>query len=317
MIRRWIWPILLLMLVFGVAVPVTAETLELVGGGTVTGEPISANAQGLVVKREDGSFAPRVSWTNFTQNALKQLAQNPKAKNFVEPFLEPEEEAVAARKAATEITIKPVARLERPDPRAGFGALLRSPLSLTLLAILYLANLYAAYELSIFRNYPAALVCTIAAVAPVAGPVLFLCLPRRLHAVKEETAEQLADEHQAEHVVAQEGEIVEESPPEPASHPGGGSSLPAPTVYQRGHFSFNRRFFETKMPGFLRVVPSEAEKDMILVVKSARGEHTANRISKLTPGELYLHVTKGGASNEVMIPYTELAEIQVRHKDLR
>jgi hypothetical protein len=317
MIRRSIWPILLLVLVFGGAITASADTLEIVGGGTVNGEPISANAQGLVVKREDGSFAPRVPWTNFTQNALKQLAQNPKAKAFVEPYLEPEEEALAARKAATEITIKPVPRLERPDPRAGLGALFRSPLSIALLIILYLANLYAACELSIFRNYPIALVCGIAAIAPIAGPVLFLCLPRRLHAVREETTEQLADEHRAEHIVTQEQEMVEEGAPAPAPHPaGGGSSLPAPTVYQRGHFSFNRRFFETKMPGFLRVVPSEAEKDMVLLVKSSRGEHTANRISKLTPGELYLHVTKGGASNEVMIPYTELAEIQVRHKDL-
>jgi hypothetical protein len=71
------------------------------------------------------------------------------------------------------------------------------------------------------------------------------------------------------------------------------------------------------MPGFLRMIPSEAEKDMLLLVKSSRGEYTASRITRLTPNEIYLHVAKSGASNDVMIPYTELAEVQIRHKDLR
>ena len=206
-------------------------------------------------------------------------------------------------------------RDERPDPRAGFGALFRSPLSIMLLVIVYLANLYAAFEISIFKNYPAAAVCSAAAVVPILGPAVFLCLPRRLPGVKQEPEpEQLAEEHQAQHVVTHEHEVAEAPAPAPVAH--AGPALPPPTIYQRGHFSFNRRFFETKMPGFLRVVPSEAEKDMLIFVKSSRGEHVATRISRLTPNEIYLHVVKGGASAEVMIPYTELAEIQVRHKDL-
>ena len=314
--QHWAKPILLLFLAFVLAHAASAETLEMVNGSSVSGEVISVNAQGVVVKLSDGSFAPRVGWTNLTQNALKQLAQNPKAKSFVEPYLDTEEETTAAKKAAAEITVKPVPRLERPDPKVGLAALFRSPLSITLLALLYLANLYAAFEVAIFRNYPIAAVCGVAAVAPVLGPVLFICLPRRLAAPKEETPEQLAAEHQAP-IVIPGMEVAEEQAQEQAEHaPSGPPGLPAPTVYQRGHYSFNRRFFETKMAGFLRVVPSDADKDMLIHVKSSRGEHVATRISKLTPGELYLHVVKGGASSDVMIPYTELAEIQIRHKDL-
>ncbi len=78
---------------------------------------------------------------------------------------------------------------------------------------------------------------------------------------------------------------------------------------------FNRRFFETKLAGFLRIVPSEAEKDLLVHVKSSRGEFVGHRISKLQPGELVLQYRKGDASSEITIPYTEISEIQVRHKD--
>jgi len=309
MIQRWAWLIFLCLSALGAS----AASYELVGGATLTGEPISANAQGLVVKREDGSFAPRTAWTNFTQNALKQLSQNAKAKPFVDPLLETEEE-ITARKTAQDITLKQVPRLPRPDLHSGFAGFFRSPLSLTLLILVYAANIYAGFEIALFRNYPIAAVCAAAAVLPVIGPVVFLCLPRYVPRVHQPAEEQLAEEHQEEHVVATE-QVVEAAPAAAAQSANPG--LPPPTVYQRGAFSFNRRFFETKMPGFLRMVPSDAEKDMVILVKSSRGEYLASRIAKLTPNEVCFHVSKGNASQDVMIPYTELAEVQVRHKDLQ
>ena len=43
----------------------------------------------VMKKKADGSFAPRVGWTNFTQQALKDLVkEQPKAKVFIEPFLD-------------------------------------------------------------------------------------------------------------------------------------------------------------------------------------------------------------------------------------
>jgi hypothetical protein len=310
MIQRWIWLVMLCLSSLGAC----AASYELAGGQTLTGEPISADARGLVVKREDGSFAPRVPWTNFTQNALRQLSQNAKAKPFVEPFLETEEE-LASRKAAQEITVKPVTRLERPDFHGGIGALFRSPLSMTLLLLVYLANLYAGFEVAIFRNYPIGVGIAIAAVAPIIGPAIFLCVPRRMAVVRDQhEGEQLAAEHHAEHIVMP-GQEVEEAAAAPPPVPSG-PALPQPIIYQRGHFSFNRRFFETKMPGFLRMVPSESEKDMLIHVKSSRGDYVATRIAKLTPNEVYFHVSKGGASQDVAIPYTEVAEVQIRHKDL-
>src|SRR5262245_47326117 len=314
MIRR----LVLLLAVLGCATALArreeTETYELVMGGPLTGEPIHADGRGLVVKTSDGSFAPRVAWTNFTEADMKKLANLPMAKQFVEPFLEPEVEP--AKREAVEIRPKPVPRLERPEPNAGLGVLFSSPLSLKLLILLYFANIYAGYEIGLFRNYPPVMVCIAAAVAPVIGPIVFLCLPTHLH------TKAMPDlEPQPEHILhsdqaaAFEAADTHEPAAARAQHAQAKAHLPPPTIYQRGHITFNRRFFETKLSGFLRVVPSEAEKDMILLIKSARGEYVGQRISRVMPNEIYLQVSKGGASSYVILPFNEITEIQVRHKD--
>jgi hypothetical protein len=91
--------------------------------------------------------------------------------------------------------------------------------------------------------------------------------------------------------------------------------LPEPIVFRRGDFSFNRRFFETKLAGFFRLVPSEAERDMVVEIKSARGDFTGRRITRITPAELYLQVFHDNATADEMIPFVEVLEVRIRHKD--
>jgi hypothetical protein len=290
------------------------QTYQLVTGGPLIGEPIHADERGLVVKASDGSFAPRVAWTNFTEADMKKLVTLPLAKRFVEPFLEIEEEP--GKKEAVEITPKPVPRLERPDPKAGLGAIFISPLGITLFILLYFANIYAGYEIGLFRNYPPVLVCIVAAIAPIIGPIIFLCLPTHLRAAAPATFEPQPQQvlHGDQAVAFAVGAEVEA--PAGASAPESAKAkFPPPTIYQRGHTTFNRRFFETKLSGFLRVVPSEAEKDMVLCVKSVRGDYVGQRISRLMPNEIYLQVSKGGASSDIILPFNEINEVQVRHKD--
>jgi hypothetical protein len=92
-------------------------------------------------------------------------------------------------------------------------------------------------------------------------------------------------------------------------------SLPQTTTFQRGQFTFNRRFFETKFSGFFGVVRRDADKDMVLVIKAARGEYVGQRISRIAANDLHLQVQRGPASEEVMIPFQEMQQIQLRHKD--
>jgi hypothetical protein len=93
------------------------------------------------------------------------------------------------------------------------------------------------------------------------------------------------------------------------------AALPAPIVFVRGEFLFNRRFFETKFAGFFRVVPTEAEKDLVLLVKSGRGEFVGRRITRATQTDLYLQIFNDTATADEMIPFVEILEVQIRHKD--
>src|SRR5437763_16265798 len=159
---RLAFTLLMLGLAASLAGRARADTFELIDKSVLTGQPIAPNPEGVFIKAEDGTIPERVPWTNFTQNALKKLSQLPAAKRFVEPYLEPDEPE-SLKKAKPEIIVKPVPRLDRPDPRAGVGALFSSPLTVTLFFILYLANIYAGYEISVFRNYPPAWGCGLAA----------------------------------------------------------------------------------------------------------------------------------------------------------
>ena len=92
-------------------------------------------------------------------------------------------------------------------------------------------------------------------------------------------------------------------------------AAPAATVFKRGQFTFNRRFFETKFPGFFGVVKRDADRDMVLVVKSARGTYVADRISRIAANDFHLQVPHGQASEEVMVPFQDIQEITLKHKD--
>src|SRR5439155_13576661 len=94
-----------------------------------------------------------------------------------EPFIEITQEEKAKK---TEVTIKQPQRLERPAKQSLLGAFLGSGLGVLILLLLYAGNLYAAYEIAIFRAQPVPLVCGVAAVLPVAGPIIFLSMPTRL-----------------------------------------------------------------------------------------------------------------------------------------
>jgi hypothetical protein len=93
------------------------------------------------------------------------------------------------------------------------------------------------------------------------------------------------------------------------------AALPQTTSYQRGQFTFNRRFIETKFPGFFGVVRRDADKDMVLVIKAARGEYIGQRISRIAANDLHLQVQHGHATEEVMVPFQEIQEIRLKHKD--
>jgi hypothetical protein len=54
---------------------------------------------------------------------------------------------------------------------------------------------------------------------------------------------------------------------------------------------------------------------MVVVFKTHRGQYTGQRITRIAANDLHLEVHHGGASEEIMIPFTEIKEIILKHKD--
>jgi len=301
-----------------------AITFEYADGTKVEGEIVQGKPEVLKIRVGENKYED-IPWEKLSQATLKQLAADPKLKlePFIQPFIEvPEDE----RLKKTEVELKPVPRLERLAKGSLFGAMFGSSVGLVVMLLLYAANIYAGYEISTVRAYPPAMVCGLAAVAPVIGPVIFLCMPTKLkssaeHEFATEAApagsdsSPLAPESQptGAPTAASAGLHVAHAPAAAAA--GAASSHPQPQIFKRGQFTFNRRFIETKFSGFFGMVRHGAEKDLVLLIKSARGEFVVTRISRIAANDMHVDVHRSGASQEVQIPFLEIQEIHVKHKD--
>ena len=120
------------------------------------------------------------------------------------------------------------------------------------------------------------------------------------------TTAQAAAAEQAEAPAEAEAAEAAAPPPPPAA------KLPS---YKRGEFTINRRFIETKLSSFLKVVPSEAEKGLVCVMKTARGEFVGRRITKITPADITLAIGDENAYYDQLITYNDILEIEIRHKE--
>lgn len=347
------WAILGIWCALATLATALAGTYPLLDGSSISGQPIGFNEAGVILKSPEGTIQPRVPWARFTQESLKSLRTEAKKTEtiFIDPFIE---EVTQARARNKEIVIRPPPRFELPTGRKGFLSLFISPLGIFLLALAFVANLWAAYQVAGFRQAPASIVCGSAVLLPGIAPAVFLFLPTQIIiGLRSELGMNVApppapveeaplEESPAPAPESEASPEITAPTPAPAPRPAPRSpaaprtpqtfSVPVhqeleespdavstpfpPTVtFARGEFTFNRRFFETKMPGFFRVIPSEAEKDLYLQVQAARGTFLGKRISKITQSELHLEIFKEQATAEEMIPFTEIQEVQIRHRD--
>jgi hypothetical protein len=211
-----------------------------------------------------------------------------------------------------------VARLELPPKQSLFGALFSSSVGLVVLMLIYAANIFAGYEIAVVRSRPIALVMGVAVVLPILGPIIFLAMPVRAAAPEPVATPPEAAPHtftvpDAAQPVAAGIHIVEaswqgKSSAAPAAEPG------APQIFQRGQFTFNRRFFETKFSGFFSMIRREAEKNLMLTVKTGRALFVVERITRIATNEMHVEVAQGAAKQEVMVPFAEIVEVQLKPK---
>jgi hypothetical protein len=181
-----------------------------------------------------------------------------------------------------------------------------------LLGLLYLANLYAAYEIARFRWRPVPLVCGVSAVLPVIGPTIFLALPRR----EEEVAVSATDEAVAAQSLSVPAQPVAAAAAShsagPAARSAAGSNEGLPKLFRRGETTFNRRFFETQFPSLFKVVASEADKDLVLEVSTAAGVTVATRITRISGSDLALKASDG---SENTVEFAQVLEVKLRDKN--
>jgi len=156
----------------------------------------------------------------------------------------------------------------------------------------------------------------VAVVLPILGPIIFLALPVRVEPVRTAAPRPDATPHTfavpgAAQPVAAGIHIVEASwqKEAPAAGPG------APQIFQRGQFTFNRRFFETKFSGFFAMIRRESEKNLMLTVKTGRGLFVVERITRIATNEMHVEVAQGTAKQEIMVSFSEIVEVQLKSKD--
>ncbi len=301
---------------------------KLKDGTEISGEVTGPNGLGVVFRYDEGDlkgkFSPRYKWEQFSQETLKEFLQDNRVKNFVGVLIEiktedlsaMQDEALPERKARPPLELKPVPKAVREHGDATFFGAIFSGTGLLLALAMYGANLFAAYEIAYFRNYHFAIVCGVAAVVPLIGPTVFLCLPTRSkHAEVEDTGPQPGDTADVM-AAGDEGEAEAEAAPVYAEPVPAVAQIPATQVFKRGEVAINRRFIETKFAPFFRVIIGDNEKDLRLVIKSSKGEFVGNRVSKVTQTDMSLQITNdAGASIEETFPISDIFEIQIRHKD--
>lgn len=307
-----------------------AASFPMADGTTVSGDIVSFNDNGVILRTGDDKYTERLPWLKFSQTGLAQLAQNPKIDPFVEPFIAP---PPPDRSAKPEIKLQTVMRLDRSSPASLFGGLFSSGVGLLVLLLIYAGNIYAGYEIAKFRARPSAVVIGTAAALPILGPAIFLSMPglRTMAAPVAETPAETSVEISAE--ISAEDAPVQNEPhrfvvpgmkPEEEIHIVAGSweagapptppDQPETETFQRGQFMFNRRFFETKFSGFFGIIRPEADKAKVLQVKTTRTLFVAERIARITANEAYFEVMRGDSRQEVMVPFAEIQEIQLKHK---
>jgi len=125
------------------------------------------------IKVGEGKYE-KVPWANFSQEDLKRLPRSRKLEPLVEPFIEITQEEKTKK---TELTSK-TTRLERPAAQSLIGASFHPAWGVCSAAAVWRPISTPGMKVSIFRARPAALVCGISAVLPLAGPIIFLsCRP--------------------------------------------------------------------------------------------------------------------------------------------
>jgi hypothetical protein len=281
-----------------VVLPAVADTFYLNDGSALTGEVFKSDDYAATIHLPDDTYT-NLAWPRFSQATLAQLAANPKVeKAFVQPFIAPQ---ASQQKAGP--TAREVSRLKRPENPSVVAGFFKSSVGLFILFVLYGANLFAAYEISIVKARTAVQVMGAAAVLPVIAPVIFLWLPVKVEvSAEQKEVEELATEVAA----AQQQEQIQITE---ASWKTDAASAAAkklePQMYPRGKFTFNKRFIETRFADFVN--GGELSKKYSMELRTMKALLSVERIAQIGQNDLILETPQG----QVSVPFADIQEIKL------
>ncbi len=279
-----------------------AETFTLSDGASLAGDIVKSDDNGVMLHTPEEVYT-NIPWGRFSQDSLKQLSANPKMKAFVEPFILPDE---SKRPQKAEIQVNEVKRMELPPNPSLLGGLFKSPLGLVILLVIYAANLYAGYEISIVKARSAAQVMGLAAVLPIIGPVIFLIMPMQV---------QISDEKKEEDAVAAEVAAAQHLPSDDiqiseASWKPQEEKKPEPQIFSRGKYTFNKRFIETRFGDYLGAASAGLAAKFTMEVKTMKDQFVVERIAQIAQTEVIFETAKG----QITVPVADIQEIKLNPK---
>jgi hypothetical protein len=169
-----------------------------------------------------------------------------------------------------------------------------------ILLLLYLANLYAAFEVSVIRGRPALQVIGLSAILPIIGPIIFLIMPIPVEKPVEEALDP-AGTPPPTIKGPQDIQITD------ASWKKEEEKKSEPQVFARGKFTFNKRFVETKFAAYLGVPKGDALKNT-MELKTSKGQFTVERIAQVEATEVLFETVQSG---QITVPLADIQEIKL------
>lgn len=301
--------LIVLSLWLGLTAGVFADNWTLADGTSVSGEIVKSDDAGAMIHTTADAYNNYL-WGQFSQDSLKQLAENPKLKAFVDPFIEPTAPEHPAKPAIKAPTVTRV--MSSPDQLhpSLLGGFVQSSLGLFILLVVYGANLYAAYEVAVVRGKPLGAVLGLSAVLPIVGPAIFLSQPLKSEAAAEETvppegAPGAPAAPGAAPAPGQEDIQIVSASWQPAAE----EKKPQPQIFSRGKFTLNKRFIETKFAGFIGEPKGDA-KTFSMEVKTLKEVIAVECIKQTGANEMILETPTG----QVTVPYADVQEIKLNPK---
>lgn len=305
-----------------------ADTFTLTDGTTVNGDIVKFDDYNAMIRTTEDNYT-NITWPRFSQDTLKQLAANSKFKALAEPFIAP----VPATPATLKTTPSVTRSLPAPDKLhpALIAGLLHSSLGLFLLLVIYAANLFAAFEIALFRAKAPGVVLAVSAILPVVGPILFLALRTEITSAVETAPQEPAEapahgasgtapaatppprsaprsptpDPAAAHTEVS-GSRPDDEPPTSSWSITADQKKPEPQVFARGKFTFNKRFIETKFAGFVGDPTGDA-RNFSMEIKTAKGILFVEIIKQTAQTEAIVETPQG----QVTLAYSEILEIKL------